>query len=402
VKQRPLQWNVFRDDGGQAMTEFVIVIPIILLLFFAMLQYFAVVQASQLANYAAFESARVYAVRASGDPKDAQSKALMAASMVMAPVASPVPGEIPVVGGYLNMANNELSHYIPGATKYFEGLAFAYFVRFQVLGGSVSNSINGSQVDCAINYPQPIFVPGLSAMWNFLSKDKTKNISTDTTSLESGLGGLVKAQETINQIQSEAGSAASEFNSLFGTSISIPNIPQVLLPYVNVQAKCSVGYSQWSGMPRLPDNETDTSGVTNSPANDLNKIANDNNAYSNACAVAKVDCQSVTQKCAQVQSDQTTVAQAQNTYNNTPNDPASAKQAALKALQDAQTKLSQDQSALDAAKKKLADDQGNVQSTAGPVNDDNGKLNDALKQQDPNATPIGPVRDSIDCPACNN
>ena len=75
MKQRTLQWNVVKDDGGQAMTEFVIVIPIILLFFFAMLQYFANVQASQLANYAAFVSARVYAVRASIDANDANDKA---------------------------------------------------------------------------------------------------------------------------------------------------------------------------------------------------------------------------------------------------------------------------------------------------------------------------------------
>ena len=381
------------------MTEFVIVIPIILLFFFAMLQYFATVQASQLANYAAFESARVYAVRASVDAKDAQSKALMAASMVMAPVASPMPGEIPAVGADLSMANSTLSQYIPaGMVKYFEGLAFAYFVRFQVLGGSVSNTINGNQVDCTINYPQPIYVPGLSAMWNFLSADKTKTINTDTASLENGLGGLVKGQQTINQLQTEAGSAVSEFNSIFGTSISIPNIPQVLLPYVNIQAKCSLGYSAWSGTPRLPDNETDTSGVTNSPGDNLQKVANDNNAYSNACAVAKQDCMSVTQACSTVQSDQSKVAQAQSVVDNAKPKPT---QAQLDALSAAQAQLKKDQDALTAAKQKLAGDQGAVNSTAGPVNDDNTQLNTALKQQDPSAKPIGPVPTSIDCPACN-
>jgi hypothetical protein len=338
-------------------------------------------------------------VRASVDAKDAQSKALMAASMVMAPVASPMPGEIPAVGADLSMANSTLSQYIPaGMVKYFEGLAFAYFVRFQVLGGSVSNTINGNQVDCTINYPQPIYVPGLSAMWNFLSADKTKTINTDTASLENGLGGLVKGQQTINQLQTEAGSAVSEFNSIFGTSISIPNIPQVLLPYVNIQAKCSLGYSAWSGTPRLPDNETDTSGVTNSPGDNLQKVANDNNAYSNACAVAKQDCMSVTQACSTVQSDQSKVAQAQSVVDNAKPKPT---QAQLDALSAAQAQLKKDQDALTAAKQKLAGDQGAVNSTAGPVNDDNTQLNTALKQQDPSAKPIGPVPTSIDCPACN-
>lgn len=395
MKRRPLQWNVVRDDGGQAITEFVIVIPIILLFFFAMLQYFAIVQASQLADYAAFESARVYAVRASVNKQDAQSKALMAASMVMAPVASPAVGEIPVAGDYLTMANSKLGNFIPsGMTKYFEGLAFAYFVRFQVLGGSVSNSVNGSQVDCTINYPQPIYVPGLSGLWNFLSKDKNETINTDTLELENGLGGLIKGQQTINQLQSKAGSAVSEFNSLFGTSLSIPAIPNILLPYVNIRAKCSVGYSAWSGKPRLPDDTVDTSGTTNSPANNLEKMAQDNNAYSNACAQAKIDCQSVTQACNQVTSDQAKVAQLESIQNPT--------DAQKKQLSDAQAQLAKDQKTLADAKSKLAGDQKAVKNTAGPVNDDNDQLNKALKQQNPNATPISPVPTSIDCPACSN
>jgi hypothetical protein len=231
-----------------------------------------------------------------------------------------------------------------------------------------------------------------------LSADKTKTINTDTASLENGLGGLVKGQQTINQLQTEAGSAVSEFNSIFGTSISIPNIPQVLLPYVNIQAKCSLGYSAWSGTPRLPDNETDTSGVTNSPGDNLQKVANDNNAYSNACAVAKQDCMSVTQACSTVQSDQSKVAQAQSVVDNAKPKPT---QAQLDALSAAQAQLKKDQDALTAAKQKLAGDQGAVNSTAGPVNDDNTQLNTALKQQDPSAKPIGPVPTSIDCPACN-
>ncbi len=51
--------DVILDDGGQALTEFVIVIPIVLLFFFAMVQYFSIVQATQLENYAAFVAARV-------------------------------------------------------------------------------------------------------------------------------------------------------------------------------------------------------------------------------------------------------------------------------------------------------------------------------------------------------
>jgi len=93
MKRLTLQWNAVRDDGGQALTEFVIVIPIMLLFFFAMLQNFADFQASQLGNYAAFMAARVYSVDDAVDSGGSQQKALRAASWAMAPVASPVAGE---------------------------------------------------------------------------------------------------------------------------------------------------------------------------------------------------------------------------------------------------------------------------------------------------------------------
>ena len=404
MKRRPLQWNVFRDDGGQAMTEFVIVIPIILLLFFAMLQYFAVVQASQLANYAAFESARVYAVRYSVDPNDAQSKAKMAACMVMGPVASPMPGEIPVLGSYLSMANSTLSQYIPGLTKYFEGLAFAYFFRFGVLGGSVSNSINGNQVDCTINYPQPIFVPGLSAMWNFLSKDKTKNISTDTVALESGLGGLVKAQETVNQAQSQASSAASEFNSLFGTSISLPSIPQILLPYVNIQAKCSLGASGWSGSPRLPDDTDDTSGVDTNLNNAQDTVKNFNQAnqnYTNAVAAAANDCQTMTTACGKIAADNNTI----NSYNATP--PQNRTQTDTNNFNAATSDKPTQQGIYSGAQTQYGTDNGNVNTYAGQVNQYQSQLNN-VQNNSPNQTgsstapsSYNGVPSSVDCKTCN-
>ena len=401
MKRHPLQWNVFRDDGGQAMTEFVIVIPVILLFFFAMLQYFAIVQAEQLANFAAFESARVYAVRASVDPKDADSKAKLAASMVMAPVASPMPGEIPLAGSYISMGNNMLSSFIPpNLTKYFEGLAFAYFFRFGVLGGSVSNTINGSQIDCTINYPQPIFIPGLSGMWNFLSKDKTKNISTDTLPLESGLGGLIKVQETVNQYQSQFDSYASDFNNLFGTSITPPTIPQILLPYVNVQAKCSVGYSQWAGAPRLPNDTTDTSGTDTNLSNSqqaLKDYNTDNINYSNAVAKAKNDCTTITNACGKIGVDNATI----NNFNNTP--PSSRTQQDTNNFNAASSDLTTQQGIMSGAQSQLSTDNGPVSSTANTLNaaqsQIGGTFNNSASQG--NAGNTQPVPTSIDCP-CNN
>src|SRR5665647_1115013 len=144
MKRRPLQWKCLSDDGGQAMTEFVIVIPIILMLFFAMLQYFADVEAAQLGNYAAFMSARVYAVNNSVDSSGSQDKAQKAAAWALAPIAGPAPGEanlggiVPGVGTLANFMNGFK------AGKIALGYATAEVGRFGLLGGSVSNSVNGS------------------------------------------------------------------------------------------------------------------------------------------------------------------------------------------------------------------------------------------------------------------
>ena len=377
------------------MTEFVIVIPIILLLFFAMLQYFAIVQASQLANYAAFVSARVYAVRASVDSTNAQNDAVLAASMVMAPVANPVPGEIPLLGSALNTGTSTLSQYLPGATKYFEGLAFAYFLRFRVLGGSVSNSVNGSQVDCAINYPQPIFMPGLREMWNFISKDKTKTVNTDTASLEAGLGGLIKDQAEVVNLQNEANSAVTEFNSLLGTSLSLPQINlQYLLPYVNVQAKCSLGYSGWSGSPRLPDDTTDTSGTDTNLAGLqglIKQTQQDQNSYSNACQAAQQKCLAISNACAKVQQDKQIIA------NNSP--PQNTVQSNLVAQYTAKLNNT-DQPAYSAAQSAYPPTKANVKSTADAVNADNAKMRDFMTQHNQDPSNIKDVPEDIDCKDC--
>ncbi len=59
--------GIVEDDRAQALAEFVLVIPVILLLFMLILQYFVVVQVTQLGNYAAYAAARVHAVRSSWD-----------------------------------------------------------------------------------------------------------------------------------------------------------------------------------------------------------------------------------------------------------------------------------------------------------------------------------------------
>ena len=232
-----------------ALTEFCIVIPIILLCFFAMLQYFAVVQASQLGNYAAYEAARVYAVRAAVDPNDAYAKAQTAAERVLAPIARPVPGEpgyglfnLPVLN--LGPLSELLGQNAVYAANYAKGLEYASLFRLEpnILGGSVNITTNGNptQVNVAINYPQPVFIPGLAGMWNLVTGER---IYHSLQPLSQGLnanslpGILLPFLSSYDQAQEQL----AQFN------YQLPSLPFIIYPYINVQSKCSMGYEAWSG-----------------------------------------------------------------------------------------------------------------------------------------------------------
>ncbi len=305
MKQRTLQWNVVKDDGGQAMTEFVIVIPIILMFFFAMLQYFADVQASQLGNYAAYVAARVYAVDNSVDASGSQGEAEKAAAMALAPIARPVPGEIggPTsvgsdIGGVLNTVLGS------GLGNYVAGYAMAKYVRLNssILGGSVIVTNEGSpmQVDVTINYPQPVFIPGLAGMWNFVTGDK---IYYSMKPLRQGLSGIpsyvLPVYETADQAQ-QFSQLLAQYDSGAASSISsiVSSIPVVMLPYINIQSKCSMGYANWQkydGGPRLPPtgSDSDSTGTSTdgqAAQQKLEQSQKDEEAYKTAVADAKTKC----------------------------------------------------------------------------------------------------------------
>ncbi len=272
------------------MTEFVIVIPIILLFFFAMLQYFADVRASQLGNYAAYMAARVYAVNKSVDSSGAQDTALNAAAMVLGPIAAPAPGELSL-GGLV--PNIPILNTLMGneAGKYFIGYGFARYGRFGMLGGSVSNNVTGNpqQVDTIINYPQPIFVPGLAAMWNLVTGDK---IYSSMQPLAQGLSGAV---QTYNKGMGEYEQAQVQ---AAGFGIKLPDLPTIFLPYINIQSKCSIGYANWQKYndgPRLPPTGSDTDSTgTSTKGQDgqqsLQKSQQDQQNYQAAVSDAKKKC----------------------------------------------------------------------------------------------------------------
>jgi Flp pilus assembly protein TadG len=207
--------GIVKDDKGVALTEFVIVIPIVLLFFFAILQFFEIVQAAELGNYAAYVAARSYSVRAQAatqpDSYSPQDAAKYAASMALAPVAQLVSGGSS--SGGLNLS--ALSSLASGdITKLGYGSGVAYGL-LSIGGFSASTTSIGShqQAVVAINYPQQINVPGFASLWNLVS-------GSDINSSLQPLGNIKTLGMSI----------------LSGT------------PYINVPSQCSTGCEKWSGV----------------------------------------------------------------------------------------------------------------------------------------------------------
>jgi len=216
--------GIIRDDQGVALTEFCIVMPVVLFLFLVILQYFEIVRAAQMVNYAAYVSARSYAVL--HDPDKARNAAVMA----IAPISNNV--GITSFGGLWGGGLSGLSSFfgnlagaIPGgqsATRYGNGLLSAYaslsFGNFLV----TTNSISGSQltqVNVSINYPQFINIPGFESLWKMLAGNDP-------------LASLKYYYQTYVWAKGVA---------------SIDEVAALALAEgcVNVPGKCSTGYESW-------------------------------------------------------------------------------------------------------------------------------------------------------------
>lgn len=226
--------GILKDDKGVALTEFVIVIPIVLLLFFSVLQYFDVVRASQLGNYAAYVAARSYAVHAAVDgDAAAQVMAKKAACLALAPIARAVPGELGTPLQYdpaaigLNFLQSLFGKY---AGSYIDGYFSAQAIR---LSGSHNFKLappgknNPKVVKVEINYPQPIYLPGLKEMWNLVGGE--------------GVWSYAPSQDIVTELDPLAAGTDvwAHKLDLFGKINTFP--------YVNVRSKCTMGYEDWSG-----------------------------------------------------------------------------------------------------------------------------------------------------------
>ena len=251
MKRTAFGWGIVRADGGQALTEFAIVIPVVLFLFFAILQYWVVAQNMQLVSYAAYAAARSYVVNQSV-PGDAQDTATTAAALAVAPVARLMPGELQIVGFDLSslQAQSPFTALNLGG-DFVSGYLVAKYFRFNpgLLGGSVqfSTSANGGlpQVDVVVNYPQPIYIPGLAELWAVLAGDQ---IFTSLNPLAQGLTGL-PAEYAQFQLFREAVIALEQ--ALGNPFPDVPDIAAFIkcCPYVNLRGKCTMGLENWGAKP---------------------------------------------------------------------------------------------------------------------------------------------------------
>jgi hypothetical protein len=212
------------DDAAQAITEFALIIPLLLLFFFSLLQGLMIAQVAHLGNYAAYAAARTYAVRSgvSGLDGDAEDYAKKAAALVYAPVSRLVPNEVAVVPGIASLITGALPEFLQGAARVAEGFVTAYYVRMGSIGGgsfNVSRSGSPEEVKVEIEYAYPIFMPGLAETWSLVAGERNIKTHLDDMGVSDsvGLAGLVSP-----------------------------------FPYIKIKSKCSMGYEPWNGNPRKP------------------------------------------------------------------------------------------------------------------------------------------------------
>lgn len=170
------------------MTEFVIVIPVVLLTCFTAIQTVVTAQAAQLADYAAFAAARSYATeyaRFQRDPlvlnpaKAAYNRAWIVACMIVAPVSTGLGDESPA--GFQTLratgATDRQSHIMQGI---MEGLAVAFVYRIErfTITGPANPNDPRAIIEASFDYMLPVLLPGFNDIWLYI-----QNRADDPTDL---------------------------------------------------------------------------------------------------------------------------------------------------------------------------------------------------------------------------
>ena len=284
MKRYPLSGSGLRrigllDDRGQALTEYALIIPLVLLMFFGLIQIVLVAQVAQLGNYAAQAAGRVYAVRSGveGLDGDAEDYAKKAAALVMAPVSQLAPGEL----GNIPL---DFLEDLPGdLADVAIGYAAAFYLRMANLGGGdfkIERGGDPEQVNVEIDYAYPIFIPGLAEAWSLVAGEK--NI-----------------EDALEDMDVEMGSGAINFISPY--------------PYIIVKCKAAVGYEPWSGEPRERDTVDSSPKVDDELKDQGEKIMQAKEDLDNALEAEDDACKALQE--AREDGDEDEIAEAQQEYN---------------------------------------------------------------------------------------
>lgn len=197
------------DDSAQAMTEFVIVIPAVLLACFAALQTVVIGETVQYCNYAAFAAARSYATGyakyqrdgATNPHYEATCRARCVAAMALAPIShgqnylytfggTPYSrGEFTTVMYGARQSGNSLEALKQQILEGFS-VAFAYRIegfRITRTAGPDDEDIRGT-VDCQFTYRLPLAIPGLMSVWNYFHQDQSRRNIANLTKLDDVAG----------------------------------------------------------------------------------------------------------------------------------------------------------------------------------------------------------------------
>ncbi|HBA83005.1 MAG TPA: hypothetical protein DCZ95_02820 [Verrucomicrobia bacterium] len=291
--------KMLSDDSAQALVEFALVIPFLLLLLFALIQSLLIAQAAQLGNYAAYAAARVYAVRSgvAGLDGDAEEYAKKAAALVYAPVSKLMLNEAAALpGGVDGLLSGGFPDFVDNAAEIGEGFLTAYYIRLSSAGGGdfrVSRSGSPEQVKVELDFAYPIFLPGLAEAWSLVAGER--NMKTH-----------------LQDMNVASDSAAADLASPY--------------PYVIVKSKCTMGYEPWSGTPRQGKTVSSDAATDPSLAQHIQDIEAAKQALDAAVAAEKAAYD-------QWVIAQNNLAAAQAAYDA---DPSPANLAALNAAKDAE------------------------------------------------------------------
>ncbi len=275
--------RILRDERAQAMTEYVIIIPIVIFVFAAALQTMFVAQAAQLANYAAFSAARSYATKysqfkqkdAAHDPntahQEAMDKAQIAATLVMAPVSHAVTGESISIFQPLRAAGAGAGKAVESFYGVLEGFTIAFIFRMKEFNITQleppEDDNDGAIIVCTFDYMCPLAIPGLAEMWNYLEDHRNPPQATDWEYFEdtfeanplfenadlladamAAMDGLFGALSSLLG-DSPGGSAMQDLQDFINGAAG--SAPLGSRANVRIKAKCAMGFEPWNGLPRI-------------------------------------------------------------------------------------------------------------------------------------------------------